>query len=184
WGILLPDLAAAWAAASAGTRPELAPVTTSYRRWSALLAEEAARPARTAELDLWRGALATPPPPVGTRPADPARDTARTARSLAQTVPAELSAALLRRVPDAFHAGVDEVLLAALTIAVASARPGGLLVDVESHGRQPLTEHVDLSRTVGWFTSLFPLRVDPAGVDWADVWAAGAGVGTVVREVK
>ncbi|WFE60245.1 non-ribosomal peptide synthetase [Micromonospora sp. WMMD712] len=184
WGILLPDLAAAWTAASAGGRPELAPVTTSYRRWSALLAEEATRPARAAELDLWRGVLTAPPPPVGTRPADPARDTARTARSLAQTVPAELSAALLRRVPDAYHAGVDEVLLAALTIAVASERPGGLLVDVESHGRQPLTEHVDLSRTVGWFTSLFPLRVDPAGVDWADVWAAGAGVGVVVREVK
>ncbi|MEU1601783.1 amino acid adenylation domain-containing protein [Micromonospora matsumotoense] len=184
WRILLPDLAAAWAAVSAGGRPELAPVTTSYRRWSALLAEEATRPARSAELDLWRGMLAQPPPPVGRRALDPTRDTARTARSLAQTVPAELSAALLRRVPDALHAGVDEVLLAALTIAVASARPGGLLVDVESHGREPLAEHVDVARTVGWFTSLFPLRLDPGAVDWDQVWAAGPAVGAVVRRVK
>ncbi|WP_165949771.1 non-ribosomal peptide synthetase, partial [Micromonospora sp. KC207] len=184
WGILLPDLAAAWAAVSAGERPELAPVSTSFRRWSGLLAEEATRPSRTAELDLWRGMLAAPPPPIGTRALDPARDTARTARSLAQTVPADLSAALLRRAPDTFHAGVDELLLAALTIAVASGRRGGLLVDVESHGRQPLAEHVDVSRTVGWFTSLFPLRLDPAAVDWADVWAAGPAVGTVVKRVK
>ncbi|MEV4770082.1 amino acid adenylation domain-containing protein [Micromonospora humida] len=184
WRILLPDLAAAWAAVSAGGRPELAPVTTSYRRWSTLLGEEATRPARSAELDLWRGMLAEPPPPVGTRALDPARDTARTARSLAQTIPVELSAALLRRVPDALHARVDEVLLAALTVAVASGRPGGLLVDVEGHGREPLADHVDVARTVGWFTSLYPVRLDPGAVDWAQVWAAGPAVGTVVRRVK
>ena len=90
WRILLPDLAAAWAAVSAGGRPELAPVATSCRRWSALLAEEATRPARSAELDLWRGMLAHRPatgrPP---RPGPGARHRPDAPRPLAQTVPAE-----------------------------------------------------------------------------------------------
>ncbi|ROO59670.1 non-ribosomal peptide synthase protein (TIGR01720 family)/amino acid adenylation domain-containing protein [Micromonospora sp. Llam0] len=184
WRILLPDLAAAWAAVSAGERPQLAPVATSFRRWSALLRQEATRPVRMAELDRWHRTLADPPPPLGDRPLDPARDTARTVRSLIQRVPAELSADLLGRVADVLHAGVDEVLLAALTIAVAADRPGGLLLDVESHGRAELAADVDLSRTVGWFTSLYPVRLDPPQVDWPDVWAGGPAVGRLVTWVK
>ncbi|WBB80484.1 amino acid adenylation domain-containing protein [Micromonospora sp. WMMD882] len=189
WRILLPDLAAAWTAVAAGRRPELAPVATSFRRWSALLAEAATRPSRTAELDRWRRTLTDPPPRIAARPLDPARDTARTARSLTRTVPTGLSAALLGRVTAAYHAGVDEVLLTALTIAVAEGRPGGLLVEVESHGRTPVGApdgHVDLSRTVGWFTSLFPLRLDPPpGADPTRPYVVDpAAVAGVVRRVK
>jgi len=189
WQILLPDLAAAWTAVAAGRQPALAPVTTTFRQWSALLTRQAEQGLRIAELDLWRRMLADPIPPPGTRPLDPVLDTARTARSLTQSIQGELARTLLTSVPAAFRTSVDEALLAAVAIAVASSRPsdetsGGVLLGVESHGRPTLAEHVDLSRTVGWFTSLFPLRLDLGEVDWADLWAGGPAVGRLLKRVK
>ncbi len=174
WRILLPDLAAAWAAVSAGGRPALAPVTMSFRAWSALLTEQAGHDARIAEFGLWHRMLADSAPSIGIRALDPARDTVRTARSVNQAVPTDLTRDLLTRVPATLRLGVDEALLTALAIAVASGRSGGgVRLGVESHGRPALAGHVDLSRTVGWFTSLFPLRLDLGEVDWTDLWARG-----------
>jgi non-ribosomal peptide synthase protein (TIGR01720 family) len=96
--------------------------------------------------------------------------------------------ALLETVPSAYRTRIEEVLLAALALAVARwAGPGALAVDVEGHGREPLDpEHraspesggspgspdspdspgspdaIDLSRTVGWFTSLHPVVLEVA----------------------
>ena len=103
------------------------------------------------------------------------------------TIPAEVTRALLTRVPAAFHAGIEDVLLAALTGAVTAWRPetrAGILVDVEGHGRVPLTDGMDLSRTVGWFTSAYPVRVDLAGVDVDDAFAGGAAMGSAVKAVS
>jgi len=91
---------------------------------------------------------------------------------------------LLSVVPGRLRGGVDEVLLAGLGVAVAAwVGPGVLLVDVEGHGRQEL-QGVDLSRTVGWFTSMHPVGVDVGGVDLDEVWAGGPAAGVVLRRVK
>jgi hypothetical protein len=73
--------------------------------------------------------------------------------------------ALLTEVPPVYHTQINDVLLAALVQACAvwSDQPT-LLVDLEGHGREELFADVDLSRTVGWFTSLIQcgwLRVGP-----------------------
>ncbi|WP_217129004.1 hypothetical protein, partial [Streptomyces sp. AC558_RSS880] len=69
--------------------------------------------------------------------------------------------------PAAFHGGVDDVLLGALALAVRQWREargvdadGGVLVDLEGHGRDTDRPDVDLSRTVGWFTRVHPVRLD------------------------
>ncbi|MFI6374275.1 amino acid adenylation domain-containing protein [Streptomyces sp. NPDC050546] len=153
WRILVPDLAAAWRGA------ELPPSGTSFARWTRLLVENAA--SRTAELPLWRRILDGPNPPIGTRPLDPARDTAATVRSLTLTLPPEHTAPLLGAAPSRYGAGPHELLLAGLGLAVAAWRgTPEVLLDVEGHGREEFTDGVDLSRTVGWFTSLYPLRLD------------------------
>ena len=94
--------------------------------------------------------------------------------------------ALLTKVAPAFHARIEDVLLAALALAVASARPeiGVLLVDVEGHGREELWPDVDLSRTVGWFTSLYPVRLDVSAVDVADALAGGPALERALKAVK
>jgi non-ribosomal peptide synthase protein (TIGR01720 family) len=83
---------------------------------------------------------------------------------------------------------VHEVLLATLAGAVARWRPevggDGLLVDVEAHGREPLAEAMDVSRTVGWFTAVHPLRLEVSGLDLDDAAVGGASAGALVKRVK
>jgi non-ribosomal peptide synthase protein (TIGR01720 family) len=76
----------------------------------------------------------------------------------------EETRALLRDVPKAWRTQVSDALLTALTQAF-SAWTGAprLLVDLEGHGRESLFDDVDLSRTMGWFTALYPVLLDLSG---------------------
>ncbi|MYZ13723.1 non-ribosomal peptide synthetase, partial [Streptomyces sp. SID337] len=169
--------------------PELDPVGTSFRRWAELLAADATGEHRVAELQDWLAFLGDDVKPLARRALDPAVDTARTLRRSSWVVPSEQAQALLGRVPVAFHCGVDDVLLAALTGAVAHGRReaiSGLLIDVEGHGREPLGADggVDLSRTVGWFTSAHPVRTNASGIDLAQVLDGGPAAGALLKAVK
>ncbi|GHH30267.1 hypothetical protein GCM10017790_63750 [Amycolatopsis oliviviridis] len=153
WRTLVADLQAACEAVLAGGRPSLDPPDVSFRRWSRTLAAEAAT--RTAELATWTEILARAQSRLGEL--DPRRDTVSTAGRRTWTLPA---GTLVEKATSAFHCGVHEVLLATLAGAVAGWRGGtAVVVDVEGHGRQPLGE-MDLSRTLGWFTDIHPIRLD------------------------
>ncbi|MDN0200181.1 amino acid adenylation domain-containing protein [Streptomyces sp. S.PNR 29] len=187
WRVLLPDLQAACEAVADGRRPVLDPVGTSFRRWSHLLSEQAASAARVAELDAWTALLGEPEAPLGGRALDPVTDTADTLRRRSWVIPAEQAAVLVERMPAAFHCGVHEVLLAGLAAAVVRWRqdtaPRTLLVAVEGHGREPL-DGVDLARTVGWFTSARPARLDLTDTDVEDVATGGPAAGRLLKAVK
>ncbi|MFY7569216.1 amino acid adenylation domain-containing protein [Streptomyces sp. WI04-05B] len=164
WRILLPDLVAACRSAQDGRQPQLAPVGTSLRRWSELLLAEAQNADRTAEFDLWAGMLQEPEPRLGSGPLSPARDTYGTAEHLSVRLPAATTGALLTDV----QARMDEALLTGFALATARWRErqgwgadSSVLVDVEKHGREEIRDDIDLSRTVGWFTAIHPLRLDP-----------------------
>nr|WBO80847.1 amino acid adenylation domain-containing protein [Streptomyces sp. SBE_14.2] len=189
WRVLREDLKEAWTALAEGREPALAPVRTSFRRWSAELAKEALSERRTAELPLWRSVLATEDPQLADRPLDPAVDVVGTARSLTLSLPHDVCGPLLGAVPALFHAGVEEVLLTALGSAVARWRRergrgegSAVLVGLEGHGREEIVPGADLSRTVGWFTSLYPVAVDP-GPEGGDPGAALKRVKEQVRAV-
>ena len=125
---------------------------------------------------------------------DPARDVTGTAGQLTLTLPAAVTGALLTRVPAAFHGGVNDVLLTGLALAVAdwcrrrgrgtSQASHAVLVDLEGHGREEVFADVDLSRTVGWFTSLYPVRLDPGALDLDEALAGGAALGRALKPVK
>ncbi|NUP22295.1 MAG: amino acid adenylation domain-containing protein, partial [Streptomyces sp.] len=166
WQVLLPDLWSAYESLAEGRAVEWDPVPVPFRAWARELAAQAGRPERLAELAAWRAVLDGPHAPLTDVPLDPALDVGATVREVSVSVPADVTAALLTVVPTAFHAGADEVLLAGLADAVGAwAGVDGFLVDVEGHGREPLSDGVqDLSRTVGWFTSSRPVRLR-AGAD-------------------
>ena len=100
----------------------------------------------------------------------------------------ETTRALLGEVPAAFHAGIHEILLIAFAVAVAefAGTPGAPVgIDVEGHGRdEELFAGTDLSRTVGWFTTKYPVAVTVPGLDWARVAAGGAALGAAVKDAK
>ncbi|WP_346012550.1 condensation domain-containing protein, partial [Streptomyces sp. SID3343] len=193
WRILLPDLVAAWEAVGLGRPPRPEPSGTSLRRWAELLTAEARQPARVAEATLWADLLTAADPPLTAGRLDPVRDTVGRARELTLSLPPDVATPLLTTVPTAFHAGVDDVLLTALGLAVAQWRRGhgrerdtAVLVDVEGHGREEIVQGTDLSRTVGWFTSLYPVRVDPGPPAWDEVVDGGGGpaLGQALKRVK
>ncbi|NKQ27222.1 non-ribosomal peptide synthetase [Streptomyces galbus] len=190
WRILLPDLVSAWQAVREDRALPPAPAGTSLRRWTHALAEEATAPARVAELPVWQEILGADEPALGTRRPDPARDVAATVDTVRVQVPAHVTRAVLDTVPELFRGGPDDVLLAALALALArrrQTRDGGsaALVRLEGHGREEhLVPGADLSGTVGWFTAMYPVRLDLAGIDLADAFAAGPAAGRAVKAVK
>jgi amino acid adenylation domain-containing protein/non-ribosomal peptide synthase protein (TIGR01720 family) len=182
WRILLPDLAAAWEAVVAGANPSLPPGGTSLRRWSELVHAEADR--RVAELPMWTAALDGPDPALTDRPLDPVADRASVEHLTLWLDDAE---PLLTSVPAAFHGGVNDVLLTALALAVRRWRGDGgpVLVALEGHGREEqIAPDVDLSRTLGWFTSIFPVRIDAGDVDEREAFAGGPAIGRALKRVK
>ncbi|MGW7403973.1 amino acid adenylation domain-containing protein [Streptomyces sp. NPDC054833] len=186
WRILLPDLQAAYEAVAAGETPALDPTGTSFRRWAELLTTQARSDERRAELPGWTELLRGEEPLLGVRQLDPDRDTVRTLRHRSWTVPVEQAAVLAGRTAAVFHCGLHEVLLATLAGAISSWRPGPagrVLVDIEGHGREPV-EGVDLSRTMGWFTGVHPLRLDTAGVNLPQARSGGPAAGALLKAVK
>ncbi|MBM7774388.1 amino acid adenylation domain-containing protein/non-ribosomal peptide synthase protein (TIGR01720 family) [Actinokineospora baliensis] len=169
WRILLPDLADAYAAAVDGRAPQLPPVGTSLRAWAVGLA--AAN--REYEVDYWRSVLDGGDTPLG-RGLDPSLDVLSTVRDVRVQLPVDVSRALLTDVPDRYFARVDDVLLTALAV-VLRRRGGPTLVELEGHGREDaVVEGADLSRTVGWFTNTYPVRLD---IDHSDI-------GDALKQVK
>jgi non-ribosomal peptide synthase protein (TIGR01720 family) len=167
WRILLDDLDTAYGQALSGDPVDLGPATTSYQDWSRRLGEFAAAGKLDGELDHWADALAgSAALPVDGVPADPPAPVAAVPVQLGP----EETEALLRRAPTAYRTGINDVLLAALALALSrwtgQRRVG---VDLEGHGREDLLDGVDLSRTVGWFTSIYPVTLevpDTGDSDW------------------
>ncbi|AQA21191.1 D-alanine--poly(phosphoribitol) ligase, subunit 1 [Rhodococcus sp. MTM3W5.2] len=191
WRILLPDFASAWGQVQSGAEPELPEVGTSLRRWAHGLAEAAMSERRTEELGYWRSVLEGTDPTLGSRPVDPALDVVSATVGVRVEASAETTEGLLTAVPRAFGGGVNDGLLAALALAVARWRErrgvtaSATLLGLEGHGREEeAVEGADLSRTVGWFTSLFPVRIDVSGVDLDDAFAGGPAAGQAIKSVK
>ncbi|WP_232665726.1 non-ribosomal peptide synthetase [Pseudonocardia sp. TRM90224] len=164
WTVLLPDLVAAVEG------HELPPVPMSLRGWARGLAAAD----RTAELPLWEAALdgvEAPFPQV--RGQSPATHVVE--------VPAEMTTLLTTVVPERSGAGVTDVLLAALGVALE--RPQPFLVAVEGHGREEqVVPGADLSRTVGWLTSVYPVRCGGAPAAGATPEQAAADAVRHVRD--
>ena len=160
WRILLEDLQSAYEQLSRGEAVELPPKTTSYQQWAQQLKEYALCSALQTERDYWlagcRHRIARLPLDYGA-----GENTVASAGNVVVEFSATQTQALLHEVPKAYHTQINEVLLTALVQATMqwTGEPA-LLVDVEGHGREDIFGEVDLSRTVGWFTTIFPVVLD------------------------
>ena len=185
WRILLQDVNIAWAQHHGGQPVELPAAGTSFARWSSLLAEHAHRPDVVEQADTWKRVAATPPTVPAVRPDV---DTFATAGHLSMELDAETSGMLLGEVPAAFRAGVQDILLIAFALACAEfsgGRGAPIGIDVEGHGRhEELGRDIDLSNTVGWFTTKYPVALSVSGISWAQVVAGGTALGAVLKDAK
>ena len=167
WRILLEDLDAACAQLARGRPPRLPPKTTSYKAWAERLAAHTRGSAALRdELPYWLTQADEARIPVD-HPGG--ANAVASERDVVVRLDAADTQALLRDATQARGARVDELLLAAFAQALArwTGRPATFL-EVEGHGREEILEEVDLSRTVGWFTTLRPLKVSLRDADDLD----------------
>ena len=176
WRVLLEDLQQAYTALAAGRVPGLAAKTTSFKQWAEKLHGYAASPALEAERDYWRSTLAAGAGAVPTD--DLPRDNRHGSQRVADAAHATsqlseaLTTQLLKVAPAAYRTQVNDLLLAALAeVLCAWSRQPSVLIQLEGHGREDLFDGIDLSRTVGWFSSLFPVRLTPAATPGASISA-------------
>ncbi|MFC4125055.1 amino acid adenylation domain-containing protein [Nocardia rhizosphaerae] len=196
WRILIPELYEACAAAREERPARMSAKGSSWRRHATLLAVAGAEGAHRGELPYWERALgAEPVAPLGARAIDHTVDLVESAQRSRTFATPGISEAILTTLPTAYLAKPDDVLLAALMLAVNAWRQErgetletGRPVAVEGHGREPLRADTDFAGTIGWFTSEFPVWTPATGIDdsagLADALAGGAAAGRLLRAVK
>jgi amino acid adenylation domain-containing protein/non-ribosomal peptide synthase protein (TIGR01720 family) len=168
WRFLWEDLQQGYEQLEQGAREVQLPAkTTSYQQWGEVLQEYAQSEQLAAQVDYWTSAerddiKRLPVDGTGTHLGAAARVVmVRLAREETQW--------LLTEVPKATRAQVHEVLLLAVAASLSewSGEPR-VLLDVESHGREETVGEVDLTRTVGWFTGLYPLVLEVGEGSWSE----------------
>ncbi|HET7463931.1 MAG TPA: amino acid adenylation domain-containing protein, partial [Longimicrobium sp.] len=162
WRVLLEDLEAAYGRAARGEALHLPEKTTSYQAWARRLAAHTAAGGFDGEIAYWTAPTRAQAAPV---PVDlDGANTEGSVDTLSVSFTTDETRALLHDVPAAWRAQAGDALVAALARALGGwSGSGAVLVDVEGHGREDLFADVDLSRTVGWFTSLYPVLLDVRG---------------------
>ncbi|MCB2250910.1 non-ribosomal peptide synthase/polyketide synthase [Pseudomonas chlororaphis] len=158
WRILLEDLQRAYEQLAAGQAPALPAKTSAYQAWAAQLQAQAGQLA--GQLPYWQaqqqGGLDLPcdNPQGGLHN--------RLERKIESRLDRELTRQLLQSAPAAYRTQVNDLLLTALARVLCRwSGQQAALIQLEGHGREELAADLDLSRTVGWFTSLFPVRLQP-----------------------
>lgn len=161
WRIVLEDLGVAYARAVKGAETVFPLRSDSYAAWTAWLrgpgAESVARRAPD-----WLSLE----PGRGPWPAGAAGGTRADARVKAFSLDPARTGELLKSAWKAYHAEPRDLILAALELSLPpEAGSDSVVIDLEGHGREAPPDVLDLSRTVGWFTSIYPARVPRSGGD-------------------
>ncbi|PZO55883.1 MAG: hypothetical protein DI639_17735, partial [Leifsonia xyli] len=169
WPIIVEDLVTGWAQRAAGQPIALRAEATSERAWAHAVGAQAER--RSAELPYWLDRLPARPTDLGID-FDASRDRFGTEVSVVHAFDAQVTEAALTSVPEAFRGNANDVLLGTFARAVRAWQAARGIADVapvtvlvEGHGRKDEIvtadgeRAVDLSRTVGWFTTIAPVAV-------------------------
>ncbi len=160
WRLILEDLESAYCALGAGRAPDLGAKSTSFRAWARRLAAHTAAGGFDDELAHWQnldgaaGATSLPTDRSGA-------NTATVEETLTVGLDAEETRRLLQDVPEVYRTRVNDVLLCALGRVLARwTGRDRVAVTLEGHGREELFDDVDLARTVGWFTTMYPVALE------------------------
>jgi non-ribosomal peptide synthase protein (TIGR01720 family) len=175
WRFLLEDFGAIYRSLGRGERVTLPPKTVSFKEWSARLNEHARSEIVARELDYWLsvGEAGTAPLPRDVPDGD---NTYASKDVVSVSLTAAETQLLLDDARIAWNARVDELLLTATAQSFSkwSGQPT-VLLELEGHGREEFVEGIDVSRTAGWFTTMYPVALQ---------LRPGARPGDAIRTVK
>ncbi|MGY4490642.1 amino acid adenylation domain-containing protein [Pseudomonas sp. TE3610] len=161
WRILLEDLHSAWEQASQGQTPRLPARTTSLQHWARGLSDYARSPQLLAQLDYWQAQLAGASVAL---PEDgqPVQTLHGQATRLRTVLDRSRTRQLMQQAPASYRTQINDLLLTALArVLVRWTGQPSVLLQLEGHGREESVADADLSRTLGWFTSVYPVHLTP-----------------------
>ncbi|WP_032619844.1 non-ribosomal peptide synthetase, partial [Pseudomonas syringae] len=177
WRVLLDDLQNAYRQLRDAAPVRFAAKTSAFRDWAARLQAYAGNESLREELPLWQRQLGGPATSLPCHNPQGGRQN-RHAQTVSVRLDAERTRQLLQQAPSAYRTQVNDLLLTALAQVVCrwNGQPS-TLIQLEGHGREDLFDDIDLTRTVGWFTSAYPLRLTPAP-------AADSAPGDSIKAIK
>ncbi|HZF37309.1 MAG TPA: amino acid adenylation domain-containing protein [Blastocatellia bacterium] len=164
WRILLEDFQTVYEQLSKGEGIEPKATTASFSQWARGLEEYARSEELLGQTAYWFSALRRKALPL---PVDfeGGANTEASARTVKAKLNEQETQVLLQDIARAYRMSASEVLLAALAQAFYDwTGEESLLIDLESHGREEILDRLSVSRTVGWFTSIYPIHLDISGV--------------------
>ena len=161
WRVLLEDLQNVYRQLSEGQSVSLPAKTSALRDWAARLQAYAHSESLREELSLWQAQLAGPTVALPVQRPQGARRNSD-AETVSVRLDAERTRQLLQQAPSAYRTQVNDLLLTALARVLCRwSGQASALIQLEGHGRETLFDDIDLTRSVGWFTSAYPLRLTP-----------------------
>jgi amino acid adenylation domain-containing protein/non-ribosomal peptide synthase protein (TIGR01720 family) len=183
WRILLEDLERGYEQRLRGEELRLGAKTTSYQQWAAKLGQYGEDQAVEQEMEYWcgeerksRGRL--PRDQEGTEN----ENLFGTQSSVTVWLEEEETRKLLQDVPGVYQTQINDVLLTALgRVCGEWSGSEAVLVDLEGHGREDIFAGVDISRTVGWFTAMYPVLLE-AGA--AGSWEPGRALTGIKEQLR
>lgn len=165
WRIISQELTTAYQQFLRGETIDLGLKTSSFQHWVTQCQQQLQQGAFAQEKALWAAQLARPVSPL---PTDLVTESNKigTTEKVTVTLNSAQVEQLFSAATRAYGAAANEVLLTVLGQAFAQAwQVDTLRVDMESHGRFPFDDDTDLSQTLGWFTSVYPVTLSSAGKD-------------------
>ncbi len=171
WRILLADLATAYQQLVQQQKIKLSAKTTAFQDWSLYLQQYA----DTIKADFWLQQSVSMSLPIDFK-VELTQNTVRSHVDISLSLSSEQTTDLLNNISQAYNIKINDVLLTALALTLTKwTGQSDILVDLETHGREAINENFDLSRTIGWFSSLYPIALHiPQTVD----------IGEIIKSVK
>ena len=179
WRILLEDLETVYRQLSLGERVELPAKTTAFKQWALRLEDYARSPDVRNEASYW---LAMHDTQWLGLPVDytDGENTIASEREVTVSIDTERTGVLLQEVPSVYRTQINDILLTALLLAYARwSGESKLLLDLEGHGREPVFDDLDVTRTIGWFTTIFPVLLE-----FEDVSQPGLALKTIKEQLR
>jgi amino acid adenylation domain-containing protein/non-ribosomal peptide synthase protein (TIGR01720 family) len=160
WRILLEDMQMAYSQAINNAAIKLPEKTDSYKVWAQKLKDYATSKQLINEISYWKNVENTPTLPLPKAHAI-ADDTVGNSELLTVTLAEEETEKLLRQVNKAYNTEINDVLLTSLGLAIKDwSGTDKVLINLEGHGREQDLLNINIARTVGWFTSIYPVILD------------------------
>lgn len=159
WRIFLQDLQELYTQLLSGQGANLPPKTTAYKNWAYQLCKYSKSLELRKEIPYWEEISRAKRPLPYDKDCGEQRLSAD--RHLRGELPIEATQAFLTKVHNAYNTNINEILLTALALALHDwTGQNEQVIDLEGHGREELFTEVDTSRTVGWFTALYPVKLN------------------------